>query len=76
MDKPLYEQRLEAALDALTQARDLLLSDIAAYPTPISGCDQQYFRLMSDRTRLAAALQSLRRRPFVATPRTLEDSAA
>ena len=71
-----YECHVDQAIESLTRARDLILSEIAAYPTPISGCDQQYIRLISDRTRISQSIQSLKRRPFVATPRTLEETAA
>ena len=67
-----YEGKLETALTTLQSAMSLVRADIAAYPTPISGCDQQYIRLMADQTRLSNAIRSLQARPFVATPRHLE----
>ncbi len=76
MDQQLYEQSLDRAYHALVAARSLLQREISSYPTPISGCDQQYIRLMSDRTRISQAIQSLNRQPFVATPRTLDQTAA
>lgn len=69
-----YEIAIEAALSELRTALDLLRKDITAYPTPISGCDQQYIRLMADRTRTTKAIQHLERMPFVATPRVLEEA--
>lgn len=70
-----YETELEAALETLRAARDLLQQEIAAYPSPISGCDTQFNRLLSDRTRLANAIHAIESRPFVATPRVLEPNA-
>lgn len=69
-----YEVAIEAARSELHTALDLLRKDITAYPTPISGCDQQYIRLVADRTRITKAIQHLERLPFVATPRVLEEA--
>ncbi|WP_299328845.1 hypothetical protein [Parasphingopyxis sp.] len=71
-----YEEALERARTELESALSLILQEIAAYPTPISGCDAQYIRLISDRTRIASSLRDLDDRPFVATPRKLEPEAA
>ena len=71
-----YEAALEAARAELETARRLLHQEIADYPTPISGCDAQYVRLMSDRTRILNCLHELDDQPFVATPRILEPQAA
>lgn len=73
MDRSPYEEKLSMAFDALMEARKFLFEEISAYPTPISGCDQQYIRLISDRTRISQALQCLSRQPFVATPRMLDE---
>ena len=54
-----YEDRLAVALSELHAAHPLLNAEVAAYPTPISGCDVQFNRLLSDRTRIANALQAL-----------------
>lgn len=70
-----YEDAIEAARAALTEAKDLLLAEIAGYPHPISGCDAQYIRLISDRTRIVSTLRVLEEQPFVATPRVLEPAA-
>lgn len=70
-----YEAALEAARAELNAARRLLQQEIADYPTPISGCDAQYVRLMSDRTRILNCLHELDDQPFVATPRILEPVA-
>ncbi len=71
MQEP-YEQALESARQELEKARALLQQDISEYPHPISGCDYQYVRLISDRTRISNGLRALENRPFVATPRILE----
>jgi len=70
-----YEEALEAARVELARAQALLAEEIAGYPTPISGCDAQFIRLISDRTRIASSLRDLDSQPFVATPRRLEPSA-
>ncbi|MEO9469705.1 hypothetical protein [Parasphingorhabdus sp.] len=67
-----YENALDAAQLELEQARQALLRELADYPHPISGCDAQYVRLVSDRTRISECLRALASRPFVATPRVLE----
>jgi len=67
-----YEAELHHALAALKTAQHLLSAEIAAYPTPISGCDAQFNRLLSDRTRIANTLRALDSEPFVPTPRMLE----
>ena len=76
MDGQPYEKKLADALDGFVVARDLILREIASYPTPISGCDQQYIRLISDRNRIEQAVQKLHLRPFVATPRALDETVA
>lgn len=69
-----YEEAIEAARRELKRALALLIEEIVNYPTPISGCDAQYIRLISDRTRIASSLRDLEEQPFVATPRVLEPS--
>lgn len=64
-----YEQAVSELQEALYEAKQLILAELKAYPTPISGCDQQYIRLLADRTRISNAIQSLLSHPFVATPR-------
>ncbi len=71
MQEP-YESALETARLELENARRLLQQDIADYPHPISGCDAQYVRLVSDRTRISRCLRAIDSQPFVATPRVLE----
>ncbi len=70
-----YQTALDVALQELQRARTSLLNEIAEYPAPISGCDAQFNHLLSDRTRIALALQALESSPFVPTPRMLEPSA-
>lgn len=71
-----YENHLEVALAGLESARDILNTEIADYPTPISGCDVQFNRLLSDRTRVEVAIQALQSQPFIPTPRRMEPGAA
>ena len=70
-----YEAEIEAAKAALNRAKERLQDEISDYPQPISGCDAQYIRLISDRTRLAGCLRVLDDQPFVATPRMLEPAS-
>jgi len=70
-----YAAALNIALMELQNARKFLLDEIAGYPTPISRCDAQFNQLLSDRTRIADAIQALENQPFVATPRILEPGA-
>lgn len=67
---------IDSATADLTHALMLIKQELRAYPTPISGCDQQYMHLLSERRRLEIALDALRRRPFVASPRRLEPLGA
>ncbi|MCK0167101.1 hypothetical protein MWU52_06020 [Jannaschia sp. S6380] len=53
----------------LRQARTLLRQEIAAYPTPIAGCDVQFNHLLADRRRIDGALAALDRAVFIPTPR-------
>ena len=70
-----YEAEIAAAEAALQRAKELLQQEISDYPNPISGCDAQYVRLISDRTRIASCQRVLDEQPFVATPRMLEPTA-
>jgi len=70
-----YENELAAAKAALERAKVELQIEIAEYPQPISGCDAQYVRLISDRTKIASCLRVIEDQPFVATPRMLEPAA-
>ena len=70
-----YETALERAIASLESAKQLLLREIADYPTPISGCDAQFNQLLGDRTRIIKAITALSDTPFVPTPRVLERGA-
>ena len=70
-----YEDCLAVALAELQAARVALNHEVSRYPTPISGCDAQFTRLLSDRTRIAEAIRALKGRPFVPTPRVVEPGA-
>ena len=74
MSEP-YERSLDAAILVLKTTRDMLIREIAEYPGPISGCDAQFNRLLSDRTRISNAIRELQSQPFVPTPRMLEPFA-
>ncbi len=71
-----YEAAVDEALSTLRSARNVLLKEISAYPSPISGCDAQFNHLLSDRTRISDAINALQNRPFVPTPRVMEPGAA
>lgn len=62
---------LHAARAELQRARSLLNRQIAAYPTPISGCDAQFNHLVAERQKVSRALTCLDSEVFVPTPRTL-----
>ncbi|NNC37860.1 MAG: hypothetical protein EX271_03035 [Acidimicrobiales bacterium] len=63
---------LNSSLSELRKARQLLLSEISAYPSPIAGCDEQFNKLLSDRARISNAIKALESSPFVATPCDLQ----
>ncbi len=67
-----YETALTKALSELEKAQRLLAKEIASYPAPISGCDAQFNRLLSDRVRIRNTLRSINSQPFVPTSRELE----
>jgi len=54
-----YERALNTAASELKKARRLLAKEIARYPTPISGCDAQFNRLLSDRQRITDTIHSI-----------------
>ena len=56
----------EAALEAAKQG---LVQEITSYPGPVSGCDEQYNHLLSQRNRVNAALAALGREERIPTPR-------
>ena len=67
-----YDDILDEVLVKLRRARQELQNEISSYPSPISGCDAQFNRLLSDRTRISNAIGALEDQPFVPTPRMLE----
>lgn len=70
-----YETALNSALSELMKAQQLLAKEIASYPAPISGCDAQFNRLLSDRVRITNTLRSINSQPFVPTSRELESTS-
>jgi len=74
MSEP-YEECLTIAMTELRTALSLLTAEIGAYPTPISGCDAQFTRLLSDRTRITEAIRVMNSMPFVPTPRVMYPGA-
>ena len=66
-----YQDCLTAAREKLLQAQHLVIAEMRAYPTPISGCDAQYTHLVVQRSAIRNALAALSASPFVATPRVL-----
>lgn len=70
-----YETCLAVAFAELQAAQASLNGEIADYPTPISGCDAQFTRLLSDRTRIGDAIRTLRATPFIPTPRVMDPGA-
>lgn len=67
-DIDLAARHLRAALEDVQR-------QLAEYPGPVAGCDQQYTHLLATRTRLRNALNALADEVFVATPRTLHPGA-
>ena len=65
-----YREPLADAVSALRAAQQQLGAEIAAYPTPISGCDAQFNHLLAERQRIGAALESISVEVFIPTPRT------
>ena len=65
-----YEEARAAAEAALAHAQQALAAEIAAYPTPIAGCDAQFNHLLAERRRLAEARAALTASIFVPTPRS------
>lgn len=66
-----YEDSRDAAVAALRRALSEIAAEMAAYPTPIAGCDVQYTHLLAERGRLSRALAALEEEVFIPTPRTL-----
>lgn len=66
---------VSAAVRELETAKRLVLAELSSYPTPVSGCDAQYNYLLSERTKILGALESLTSPVFVPTPRDLSESS-
>lgn len=66
-----YQASRDAAVAALRQALRDIAAEMAAYPTPIAGCDVQFTHLLAERGRLSRALAALEDEIFIPTPRQL-----
>ncbi|MEM7660607.1 MAG: hypothetical protein AAF292_00055 [Pseudomonadota bacterium] len=71
-----YEAILDLASGQLRSALSALNDEIRGYPTPISGCDAQFNRLLSDRAKIGHALKALESQPFIPTPRMVKPMSA
>lgn len=72
---PTYENSIKSAQRQLSDARQALNAEIAAYPTPIAGCDAQFNHLLAERQKVLDALRALSETVFVPTPRTPTEHA-
>ncbi|MES0827448.1 hypothetical protein [Ruegeria sp. SCP11] len=66
-----YSECLDIARQELKLAQAALRRDLAAYPAPIAGCDEQFNHLLDQRERVRNALAALEAPNFVPTPRKL-----
>lgn len=64
-----FKQHLEAARDELLMAQKRLNAEIAAYPSPITGCDAQFNHLLGERQKTCQALGALTTDVWVPTSR-------
>jgi hypothetical protein len=64
-----FQKHLEAARRELLLAQKCLKAEIAAYPSPISGCDAQFNHLLAERSKICQALSVLDSEPWVPTSR-------
>jgi hypothetical protein len=69
-DFPSPDAALADADAALRRARAALVAEIAAYPTPIAGCDAQFNHLLALRRQVSEAIRALETPVFVPTPRS------
>lgn len=67
-----YSECLEIARQELRLAQSALRRDMAEYPTPIAGCDEQFNHLLDQSERVRNALAALEAPHFIPTPRRLE----
>ena len=65
------DEALAAARQALSMAHDAVAMEIRCYPTPISGCDAQFNRLLEMRAQSGQSRATLDAPAFVPTPRQL-----
>ena len=68
-------EEIDTAARELKSALTRIQEEIAAYPTPIAGCDEQFTHLLETRIRVQNALNCLGTEVFVPTPRTLSPGA-
>ncbi len=66
-----YSECLDIARQELKLAQAALRRDMAEYPTPIAGCDEQFNHLLDQIERVRNALAALDAPHFVPTPRKL-----
>ncbi len=66
-----YSECLGIARQELKLAQAALRRDMAEYPTPIAGCDEQFNHLLDQSERVRNALAALDAPHFVPTPRKL-----
>jgi hypothetical protein len=64
-----FQKHLEAARRELLLAQKCLKAEIAAYPSPISGCDAQFNHLLAERAKICQAIEALNADIFVPTSR-------
>ncbi|WP_170480767.1 hypothetical protein [Ruegeria arenilitoris] len=67
-----YSECLMIARQELRLAQAALRRDMADYPTPIAGCDEQFNHLLDQSQRIRNALAALEAPQFVPTPRRLD----
>lgn len=63
-----YEDYISDAKSRLAEAADLIGREISAYPTPIAGCDDQFNKLLEERSKVHGAIEALRETVFIPTP--------
>ncbi len=66
-----YSECLDIARQELKLAQAALRRNMAEYPTPIAGCDEQFNHLLDQSERVRNALAALEVPHFVPTPRKL-----
>lgn len=64
-----YSECLDIARQELKLAQAALRRDMADYPTPIAGCDEQFNHLLDQSERVRNALAALEAPYFIPTPR-------